>query len=91
METRTCFICLLSVQIVVEFARLCPCNETSWKSINIFVCQDAKVKELLGLTKEVNGEEKLLTVVYGNDLVNVSFLNFQALQVGVAKVTTILN
>lgn len=89
METRTCFICLLSVQIVVEFARLCPCNETSWKSINIFVCQDAKVKELLGLTKEVNGEEKLLTVVYGNDLVNVSFLNFQAMQAGVAKVTTL--
>lgn len=55
------------------------------------MCQDAKVKELLGLTKEVNGEEKLLTVVYGNDLVNVSFLNFQAMQAGVAKVTTILN
>lgn len=55
------------------------------------MCQDAKVKEVLGLTKEVNGEGKLLTVVYGNDLVNVSFLNFQAMQEDVAKVTTILN
>lgn len=49
------------------------------------------MKEVLGLTKEVNGEGKLLTVVYGNDLVNVSFLNFQAMQEDEAKVTTILN
>uniref|UniRef100_A0A3P8QSX3 1-phosphatidylinositol 4,5-bisphosphate phosphodiesterase n=1 Tax=Astatotilapia calliptera TaxID=8154 RepID=A0A3P8QSX3_ASTCA len=50
--------------------------------------KDAKVKEVLGLTKEVNGEGKLLTVVYGNDLVNVSFLNFQAMQEDVAKIWT---
>uniref|UniRef100_A0A3Q4GXH8 1-phosphatidylinositol 4,5-bisphosphate phosphodiesterase n=1 Tax=Neolamprologus brichardi TaxID=32507 RepID=A0A3Q4GXH8_NEOBR len=48
--------------------------------------KDAKMRELLGLTKEVNGEGKLLTVVYGNDLVNISFLNFQALQADVAKI-----
>uniref|UniRef100_A0A669BKZ0 Phosphoinositide phospholipase C n=1 Tax=Oreochromis niloticus TaxID=8128 RepID=A0A669BKZ0_ORENI len=50
--------------------------------------KDAKVKEVLGLTKEENGEGKLLTVVYGNDLVNVSFLNFQAMQEDVAKIWT---
>uniref|UniRef100_A0AAY5E949 Phosphoinositide phospholipase C n=1 Tax=Electrophorus electricus TaxID=8005 RepID=A0AAY5E949_ELEEL len=45
--------------------------------------------ELLGLVKgEGNAEGKLVTVVYGNDLVNVSFLNFQAMQEDTAKVWT---
>lgn len=29
----------------------------------------------------------MVTIVYGNDLVNISFLNFQAMQEDVAKVT----
>ncbi|XP_051511880.1 1-phosphatidylinositol 4,5-bisphosphate phosphodiesterase beta-3-like isoform X1 [Myxocyprinus asiaticus] len=51
--------------------------------------KDQRMRELLGLGKgEGNVESKLLTVVYGNDLVNISFLNFQAVQDGYAKVWT---
>uniref|UniRef100_A0AAY5ERX7 1-phosphatidylinositol 4,5-bisphosphate phosphodiesterase n=1 Tax=Electrophorus electricus TaxID=8005 RepID=A0AAY5ERX7_ELEEL len=51
--------------------------------------KDLRVRELLGLVKgEGNAEGKLVTVVYGNDLVNVSFLNFQAMQEDTAKVWT---
>ncbi|XP_031441372.1 LOW QUALITY PROTEIN: 1-phosphatidylinositol 4,5-bisphosphate phosphodiesterase beta-3 [Clupea harengus] len=47
------------------------------------------VREVLGFGKsEGNVEAKLVTVVHGNDLVNVSFLNFQAMQEDVAKVWT---
>uniref|UniRef100_A0A669F9T7 Phosphoinositide phospholipase C n=1 Tax=Oreochromis niloticus TaxID=8128 RepID=A0A669F9T7_ORENI len=59
-----------------------------WDEVRMKCLKDAKVKEVLGLTKEENGEGKLLTVVYGNDLVNVSFLNFQAMQEDVAKIWT---
>uniref|UniRef100_A0A8C9U4L8 Phosphoinositide phospholipase C n=1 Tax=Scleropages formosus TaxID=113540 RepID=A0A8C9U4L8_SCLFO len=50
---------------------------------------DPKVREVLGFGK--GGEDgavegKLLTVVHGCDLVNVSFLNFQAMQEDIAKV-----
>ncbi|KAK1796838.1 hypothetical protein P4O66_000929 [Electrophorus voltai] len=49
--------------------------------------KDLRVRELLGLVKgEGNAEGKLVTVVYGNDLVNVSFLNFQAMQEDTAKI-----
>ncbi|XP_076145339.1 1-phosphatidylinositol 4,5-bisphosphate phosphodiesterase beta-3 isoform X1 [Alosa pseudoharengus] len=47
------------------------------------------VRDVLGFGKnEGNVEAKLVTVVHGNDLVNVSFLNFQAMQEDVAKVWT---
>lgn len=50
--------------------------------------QDARVREVLGFGKgdgsSVDG--KLLTVVHGTDLVNVTFLNFQAMQEDIAKV-----
>uniref|UniRef100_A0A9J8DKK4 1-phosphatidylinositol 4,5-bisphosphate phosphodiesterase n=1 Tax=Cyprinus carpio carpio TaxID=630221 RepID=A0A9J8DKK4_CYPCA len=36
----------------------------------------------------LNSDTKLLTIVYGNDLVNISFLNFQAVQDGYCKVWT---
>uniref|UniRef100_A0A8C9RGY9 1-phosphatidylinositol 4,5-bisphosphate phosphodiesterase n=1 Tax=Scleropages formosus TaxID=113540 RepID=A0A8C9RGY9_SCLFO len=53
--------------------------------------KDPKVREVLGFGK--GGEDgavegKLLTVVHGCDLVNVSFLNFQAMQEDIAKVWT---
>uniref|UniRef100_A0A665TUB7 Phosphoinositide phospholipase C n=1 Tax=Echeneis naucrates TaxID=173247 RepID=A0A665TUB7_ECHNA len=55
----------------------------------IYVCfQDPKLREVLGIGLTDNVEKKLLTVVYGNDLVNISFLNFQALQEDTAKVWT---
>uniref|UniRef100_A0A674E154 1-phosphatidylinositol 4,5-bisphosphate phosphodiesterase n=1 Tax=Salmo trutta TaxID=8032 RepID=A0A674E154_SALTR len=48
--------------------------------------------EVLGLGTPGEGgvavEGKLVTVVHGNDLVNVSFLNFQAMQEDTAKVWT---
>uniref|UniRef100_A0A8B9RAK1 1-phosphatidylinositol 4,5-bisphosphate phosphodiesterase n=1 Tax=Astyanax mexicanus TaxID=7994 RepID=A0A8B9RAK1_ASTMX len=47
------------------------------------------VREVLGFGKgEGNVEGKLVTVVHGNDLVNISFLNFQAMQEDIAKVIT---
>uniref|UniRef100_A0A8B9JYG5 1-phosphatidylinositol 4,5-bisphosphate phosphodiesterase n=1 Tax=Astyanax mexicanus TaxID=7994 RepID=A0A8B9JYG5_ASTMX len=47
------------------------------------------VREVLGFGKgEGNVEGKLVTVVHGNDLVNISFLNFQAMQEDIAKVWT---
>uniref|UniRef100_A0AAQ6APC9 Phosphoinositide phospholipase C n=1 Tax=Amphiprion ocellaris TaxID=80972 RepID=A0AAQ6APC9_AMPOC len=46
-----------------------------------------KVREVLGFGKE-NVEGKLVTVVHGNDLANISFLNFQAMQEDTAKIWT---
>ncbi|XP_072543680.1 1-phosphatidylinositol 4,5-bisphosphate phosphodiesterase beta-3 isoform X2 [Salminus brasiliensis] len=47
------------------------------------------VREVLGFGKgEGNVEGKLVTIVHGNDLVNISFLNFQAMQEDIAKVWT---
>ncbi|KAM9834695.1 1-phosphatidylinositol 4,5-bisphosphate phosphodiesterase beta-3 [Syngnathus typhle] len=50
--------------------------------------KDPKVRELLGFGKGDNVEGKLVTVVHGNDLVNISFLNFQAMQEDKAKIWT---
>uniref|UniRef100_A0A8B9JZP0 1-phosphatidylinositol 4,5-bisphosphate phosphodiesterase n=1 Tax=Astyanax mexicanus TaxID=7994 RepID=A0A8B9JZP0_ASTMX len=48
-----------------------------------------RLREVLGFGKgEGNVEGKLVTVVHGNDLVNISFLNFQAMQEDIAKVWT---
>ncbi|CAN9509501.1 unnamed protein product [Ophioblennius macclurei] len=49
--------------------------------------KEPKVREVLGFGKE-NVEGKLVTVVHGNDLVNISFLNFQAMQENTAKIWT---
>ncbi|KAL4622926.1 1-phosphatidylinositol 4,5-bisphosphate phosphodiesterase beta-3 isoform X1 [Arapaima gigas] len=53
--------------------------------------KDSKVRDLLGFGKvaeEGTVDGKLMTVVHGSDLVNVSFLNFQAMQEDIAKVWT---
>ncbi|KAF3836945.1 hypothetical protein F7725_004409 [Dissostichus mawsoni] len=50
--------------------------------------QDAKLRDVLGFGKGGSVERKLVTVVYGNDLVNVSYLNFQAMQEDTAKIWT---
>uniref|UniRef100_A0A8C4WRH7 1-phosphatidylinositol 4,5-bisphosphate phosphodiesterase n=1 Tax=Gopherus evgoodei TaxID=1825980 RepID=A0A8C4WRH7_9SAUR len=53
------------------------------------VPKDPKLREMLGLGgSEPRPEENLLTVVHGPDLVNISFLNFIAVQEDVAKVWT---
>ncbi|XP_037613830.1 1-phosphatidylinositol 4,5-bisphosphate phosphodiesterase beta-3 [Sebastes umbrosus] len=52
------------------------------------VPKDAKLRDTLGLGKGDNVEGKLVTVVHGNDLVNTSFLNFQAMQEDTAKIWT---
>lgn len=44
------------------------------------------MQEVLGFGKGNNVEGKLVTIVHGNDLVNISFLNFQAMQEDTAKV-----
>ncbi|XP_056156127.1 1-phosphatidylinositol 4,5-bisphosphate phosphodiesterase beta-3 [Lampris incognitus] len=50
--------------------------------------KDAKVRDVLGFGKGDGVEGKLVTIVHGNDLVNVSFLNFQAMQEDTAKIWT---
>lgn len=51
--------------------------------------QDQRIRDTLGLGRgESNSDSKQLTIVYGNDLVNISFLNFHAVQDGYCKVTT---
>uniref|UniRef100_A0A3Q3KDS8 1-phosphatidylinositol 4,5-bisphosphate phosphodiesterase n=1 Tax=Monopterus albus TaxID=43700 RepID=A0A3Q3KDS8_MONAL len=50
--------------------------------------KDPKVREVLGFGKADNAERKLVSVVYGNDLVNISYLNFQAMQEDTAKIWT---
>ncbi|XP_049613736.1 1-phosphatidylinositol 4,5-bisphosphate phosphodiesterase beta-3 isoform X2 [Syngnathus scovelli] len=50
--------------------------------------KDPKVRELLGFGKGDNVEGKLVTVVHGHDLVNISFFNFQAMQEDKAKIWT---
>ncbi|XP_069036189.1 1-phosphatidylinositol 4,5-bisphosphate phosphodiesterase beta-3 isoform X2 [Lepisosteus oculatus] len=52
------------------------------------VPKDPKVREHLGWKTEDQIENKLLTVVHGTDLVNISFLNFEAVQEDTAKVWT---
>ncbi|XP_074862163.1 1-phosphatidylinositol 4,5-bisphosphate phosphodiesterase beta-3 isoform X2 [Carettochelys insculpta] len=53
------------------------------------VPKEPKLREILGLGgSEPHPEEKLLTVVHGPDLVNISFLNFMAVQEDVAKIWT---
>ncbi|XP_077085692.1 1-phosphatidylinositol 4,5-bisphosphate phosphodiesterase beta-3 isoform X2 [Siphateles boraxobius] len=49
--------------------------------------KDQRTREMLDLGKG-DSDSKLLTVVYGNDLVNISFLNFLAVQDGYCKVWT---
>uniref|UniRef100_A0A3Q3X9B6 1-phosphatidylinositol 4,5-bisphosphate phosphodiesterase n=1 Tax=Mola mola TaxID=94237 RepID=A0A3Q3X9B6_MOLML len=49
---------------------------------------DPKLREVLGFGKGDNVEGKLVTVVHSNDLVNISFLNFQAMQEDTAKIWT---
>lgn len=67
------------------------CNEMSQRvhkyiSVCVCVCQEPKLREVLGFGKGDNVEGKLVTIVHGNDLVNISFLNFQAMQEDTAKV-----
>uniref|UniRef100_A0A673IA25 Phosphoinositide phospholipase C n=1 Tax=Sinocyclocheilus rhinocerous TaxID=307959 RepID=A0A673IA25_9TELE len=51
--------------------------------------KDPRLRETLGLIKgDSYSESKLLTIVFGNDLVNLYFLNFQAVQEGYCKVWT---
>ncbi|XP_040184954.1 1-phosphatidylinositol 4,5-bisphosphate phosphodiesterase beta-3 isoform X1 [Rana temporaria] len=51
--------------------------------------KDSRMREILGFTSaEQRPEDKLVTVVYGTDMVNVNFLNFMAVQEDTAKVWT---
>lgn len=74
------FILLRRQKTVADnfFFSLCTCE---------CAFQDPKLREVLGFGQGDNVEGKLVTVVHGNDLVNISFLNFQAMQEDTAKVT----
>ncbi|XP_069374916.1 1-phosphatidylinositol 4,5-bisphosphate phosphodiesterase beta-3 [Paralichthys olivaceus] len=50
--------------------------------------KDPKVREVLGLGRGNHLEGRLVTIVHGNDLVNISFLNFQAIHEDTAKMWT---
>lgn len=54
------------------------------------VSQDAKVREQLGVAGVVGRiENRMLTVVTGPDMVNITYLNFMAFQDEVAKVSLV--
>lgn len=53
-------------------------------------CQEAKLRELLDVGNLVGRiENRMLTVVTGPDMVNITYLNFMAFQEEVAKVTAL--
>lgn len=51
-----------------------------------FLIQDPKLRELLDVGNIGHLEQRMITVVYGPDLVNISHLNLVAFQEEVAKV-----
>ncbi|KAM7366142.1 hypothetical protein PAMP_015608 [Pampus punctatissimus] len=56
--------------------------------LDISTIRDTRTGKYAKLPKAESVEGKLVTVVYGNDLVNISFLNFQAMQEDTAKIWT---
>ncbi|XP_061769725.1 1-phosphatidylinositol 4,5-bisphosphate phosphodiesterase beta-3 isoform X2 [Nerophis ophidion] len=50
--------------------------------------KDPKLRDLLSFFKGDNTEGKIVTIVHGSDLVNISFLNFLAMQEDIAKIWT---
>ncbi|CAH6787813.1 Plcb1 [Phodopus roborovskii] len=54
--------------------------------ISFFICFDPKLRELLDVGNIGHLEQRMITVVYGPDLVNISHLNLVAFQEEVAKV-----
>lgn len=52
----------------------------------MFIIQDHKLRELLDVGNIGRLEHRMITVVYGPDLVNISHLNLVAFQEEVAKV-----
>ena len=52
----------------------------------MFIIQDPKLRELLDVGNIGRLEHRMITVVYGPDLVNISHLNLVAFQEEVAKV-----
>ncbi|KAM4617313.1 1-phosphatidylinositol 4,5-bisphosphate phosphodiesterase beta-3 isoform 2-T3 [Discoglossus pictus] len=51
--------------------------------------KDLRMRETLGFTgTDPRPEDKLVTVVYGSDIVNINFLNFMAVQEDTAKIWT---
>lgn len=77
-----------SVILTLVHLKLCCCVEVfSYKLIlSIFVIQDPKLRELLDVGNIGRLEHRMVTVVYGPDLVNISHLNLVAFQEEVAKV-----
>ncbi|KAM6949150.1 1-phosphatidylinositol 4,5-bisphosphate phosphodiesterase beta-3 [Aplochiton taeniatus] len=71
----------------VEIVDICTIRDTRTGKYTKLP-KDTKVREVLGCGKGDGSEAKLVTVAHGNDLVNISFLNFQAMNEETAKVWT---
>lgn len=57
--------------------------------VYVFLSQEAKLRELLDVsTLAGKMENRMLTVVSGPDMVNITYLNFMAFQEETAKVNT---
>lgn len=87
-QDRNCIRRLLKLQYCCSFCNF-QFSFVTLKKVCVFVFQDQKLREVLGFGKGDNVEGKLVTIVHGNDLVNISFLNFQAMQEDTAKVTVV--
>uniref|UniRef100_A0A8C3V3M5 Phosphoinositide phospholipase C n=1 Tax=Catharus ustulatus TaxID=91951 RepID=A0A8C3V3M5_CATUS len=64
-----------------------------WNGSSFFLCcDDPKLRELLDAGNAGGRlENRMITVVYGPDLVNISYLNLVAFQDDIAKVTQLIN
>jgi len=66
---------------------LCVLLNSLRVSLAVLFVQDAKLREVLdGGTLPGKMENRMLTVVSGPDMVNITYLNFMAFQEEVAKV-----
>lgn len=54
----------------------------------LFILQDSKLRQIVTLGSQDTLEEKTVTVCFGSDFVNVSFINFCATRKDIAQVNT---
>ncbi|KAK1171473.1 1-phosphatidylinositol 4,5-bisphosphate phosphodiesterase beta-1-like [Acipenser oxyrinchus oxyrinchus] len=75
---------LAAYDVKLELENMLSCLSFDRKSLrNLYI--DAKLRELLEGNLGGRLENKMLTVVYGPDLVNITYLNFVAFQEDIAK------
>lgn len=73
------------------------CYKNTWWPLHVcvfccFIIKEAKLRELLDVSTLVGKlENRMLTVVSGPDMVNITYLNFMAFQEETAKVQKIVH